>query len=639
MMQFVPWKRYVWTMGAVLVWMAPAHAATFYVSPYGPDRLSTQASSPGSLRQAVADAPRGGTVVLENGSYDGAPDGFTVSHSSVTFRARNWHGTVVTNSTGDKLWGTAPGAVGGVCQGIVFGPCVTPTSGGWSGGGGDGWQFLDCEFTHNDGMGFGNHGLVLHCLFTDQWMNSFDVNNISGFTMRNSIVRRGNRHNADDDSTGNKCDLAPSLTFDGVIDYDNQGAGLWFDTANTDWVVRNCTFFGNHGGNNWYNLSCKNGADATTFTGSGQDGAGVPVGAHLLAISGTAANLSHETTVTAVTGYNPMTLTVGPALPAPPAPGDDFAVQQGHASAGCGLMSEANPNGTFVDNVTYNNTDGGFFDADSGDGYGVAQGGLVITGNQFFYDGIFFRSITGGPKDPTRKLGPATVQHNQFRVGALTARSAFQWGGTNWLEGFPRPHYGIDFDNNTYAADPGYAGPWARWYLWSGGPKTNYAASSLRDLQNAGTFDQDHHSVTGRVTLRGPAAATYLWPLAQDTNWKDIFFPNNAFGASGSIHQVNDDETPYINRALAAKRAGSVVQLTVFGHTRFQGAGPFTCEVYDYSGRYLELKLSSKAARNALDAAVPGYAVLQPSHLRVTLTCDPSRTPYHLTAAYSGRRP
>lgn len=117
-----------------------ASAATYYVAPNGVERLSTDASAPGSLRNAVANAPSGSTVILEDGSYDGAPDGFTVVHSSVAFRARNWHGAVVKNSTGENLWGPDRKLkpTGDVCQGIVFGPCVTPTSGGYSGGGGGG---------------------------------------------------------------------------------------------------------------------------------------------------------------------------------------------------------------------------------------------------------------------------------------------------------------------------------------------------------------------------------------------------------------------------------------------------------------------------------------------------------------------
>ncbi len=541
-----------------------ASAATYYVAPKGADLLSTNAAAPGSLGNAVANAPSGSTVILENGSYDGAPGGFTVTHSSVTFRAKNWHGAVVVNSTGETLWQPDQNLkpTGDVCQGIVFGPCVTPTSGGYSGGGGEGWQFLDCEFTRNDGMGFGSHSLVLHCLFTDQWLNSFDVNGTVDFTMRNSIARRGNRMNGDSDSIGNKELFSNNLLFDGLIAYDNEGPALWFDTANADWVVQNCTLFANHGGNNWYTLDVGKALSERQFQGGGQDGAGVAVGAHLMAVTGTAANLGHPVIATAVTGYNPMTITISPALPVPPAARDVFVVQPNGLSGGYGLMSEANANGTFINNVTYNNTDGGLFDADSGDGYHVAKGGLVITGNQFNYDGIAFRSITGSPSNPTRKLGPATIRHNKFKIGSLTAQNALHWGGTNYLEGYPQPTMHLTFDDNVYDSDPGFTGAWAAWYIWAGGPTHEYHnAYSLSDLQNPTTFAQDLHSKQGRVPFRGPTVAAYLWPPASDTQWSDVYFPNNVYGASHSIHQVNDDETPYINRAMAGKLPGRSSQL------------------------------------------------------------------------------
>ena len=619
---------------AVLALASSAPAATFYVGPSGSGGLSADARSPGSLGQAVAGAPRGSVVILEDGTYDGAPSGFVVANPAITFRAQHWHGAVVTNSTRAYLWGPDPKLkpVGDVCQGIVFGPCVTPASGGWSGGGGDGWQFLDCEFTRNDGVGFGNGSLVLHCLFTDAWMNSFDVIGVTGFTLRNSIARRGNRINGDSDSIGNKELFTKKMTIDGLIAYDNQGTALWFDTANADWVVKNCTFFANHGGNNWYTLGVSGGAGPAQFQGNGQDGAGVSVGAHLLAVTGTAANLRQATVVTAVTGYNPMTITVSPPLPVMPTPGDVFAVQPNGLSGGYGLMSEANPNGTFMDNVTYNNTDGGLFDADSGDGYGVGKGGLVITGNQFDYDGLAFRSITGGAKDPTRKLGPAVVTHNKFKMGAMTARNAIHWGGTNWLDGFPQPHFGLRFDDNVYDPDPGYAGTWAEWYLWSGGPShVSYDAYRLSDLQDPKTFDQDLHSRQGQVPFRGPTVPSYVWPPAKDTAWGDVYFPNNTYGTSHSIHQVHDDETPYLQNAVAGHSAGQSVTLTVFGHTPFLGNVPYSCEVYDYSGCWARIVLPDAAAKTRLDAAVPPYAVLRASRIRVRLTAP---GPYGIEATY-----
>lgn len=612
-----------------------ALAATYYVGPKGANMLSTGYRSPGSLAYAFANAPGGSTVILENGVYDGAPAGFTVEVSHVTFRAQHWHGAIVENTTGAILIEPASQkVVDDTCQGIVFGPCVKPTFSGWSGGGGDGWRFLDCLFRENDGVGFGSNSFVERCVFTDNWFNSFDVNEATGFVMRNCIARRGNRANGDSDSIGNKEDLADNLTFDGLIDYDNEGPGLWFDTNNKNWVVKNCTFFANHGGANWYMLIVAGGAGNAQFTGNGQDGAGVSTGAKIMAVEGTKANLGFRTVVTAVKGYNPMTITVSPALPAPPAAGDGFAVQQGGNadSGGVGLMSEANPNGAFIDNVTYNNTDSGFLDADSGDGYGVAKPGLTITGNRFYYDGITFRAIDGGKGDPTRKLGPAVVERNKFRVGAMTGQYAFHPGGTNWLQGFPKPYYHLNFDYNIYEPDPGYKGAWAAWYIWSGGPSKNYSATGLSELRDAATFDQDQHSAVGKVALRGRTVRSYTWPGANDTDWSDIYFPNNRYSQSSSVHQVDDDETPYIQNALDRAKPGKTIPLTVFGHTRILGNGPFTCEVYDYSGRWLLLDLPRKSDAESLDARVPGYAVLTPSHVEITFT---STDPYSARATYT----
>ena len=131
--------------------------------------------------------------------------------------------------------------------------------------------------------------------------------------------------------------------------------------------------------------------------------------------------------------------------------------------------------------------------------------------------------------------------------------------------------------------------------------------------------------------FRGPTVPSYVWPPADDTEWSDVYFPNNAYGASNSIHQVNDDETPYLQKAVAGHSAGQSVTLTVFGHTPFLGRGPYSCEVYDYSGCWVTITLPDAAAKARLEAAVPPYAVLRASRIRVRLTAP---GPYGITAAY-----
>jgi hypothetical protein len=798
------------------------NAATYYVGPHGADSLSNNAAASGSLRFALAHAPAGSTVILEDGRYDGAPDGYSVTVSGVTFRARHWHGAIITNSTGANLFGPASQQViDDVCQGIVFGPCVRPITGGWSGGGGDGWRFLDCEFRANDGVGFGKNGLVRHCLFTDAWSNSFDVNSTSGFVMQNSIARRGNRANADSDGVGNKCDFAQSLTFDGLIAYDNAGPGLWFDTRNPNWIVRNCTFFANHGGANWFTLSVGNGTSATQFTGFGQDGEGVAVGARLMAISGTQANLHFQTTVTAVSGSNPQTFAVDPPLPAIPAHDDQFAAQHPNSLAvGSGVISEANWGpGLAENNVFYSNTDNGIEDNDSG-----SKSPITIRGNRFVANharGIQFRGIadmggnegnserkrganlitdlarvgkdgsygswvgadravswrdgasadpagqdhgyiwqnapngnqgwsfsapadvaprmlsiyaggfqaqitltahlsdgsapdytvtktyggagmdlftiayhaagagqkltvtfiksgtdgvhlngsadlvaawlaagggTIGPGEISGSNAPASASYDLSSVGALDwvhwGRIAFTprdrllgvalvtgnvfkdnglaWGTANEDHVLATPRaMGSVIDNNIYDVAPGRHGPWGSWK-----PTDARQPILVRGLaQMQSRLGIEAHGTAQHVAFRGTLVPTAIWPPSSDTEWSHVFYPSNTYAAGSGIRQVNDDETPYIQNAVTHAGAGQKVTIRVFGHTPFQGNGPYTCEVYDYSGRWMQLSLPSRADCNALDAVVPPYAVLTPASIAVTLR---SVDPYNLTATYAG---
>jgi hypothetical protein len=142
------------------------------------------------------------------------------------------------------------------------------------------------------------------------------------------------------------------------------------------------------------------------------------------------------------------------------------------------------------------------------------------------------------------------------------------------------------------------------------------------------------HSTVAQTPFRGVTVNTYDFPTDDDVTWSDIYCPNNTYAAANTVHQVNDDETPYIQSAFTGKTIGSNVRLTVFGHTTFVGNGPFTADVYDYSGRFLTLTLNSRSDEKSLDSLVPGFAVLAPSTIVVTLTSDPRANPYQLAATY-----
>jgi hypothetical protein len=612
-----------------------AHAATYYVAPTGSNALSTNEASPGSLSYAASNAPSGAIVVLANGTYDVAPNGFIISVSGVTFRAKKWHGATVDNSTGSGLVGPASNAVtDNVCQGIVFGPS---TGLGWSGGGGNDWQFLDCVFTQNGGVGGGNNCLFERCVFTDDYSNSFDFAG-SNQTVKDCIARRGNRSSADDDSVGDKEDFTTNFKANDLISYDNSCPSLWFDTGNEDWLVENSTFFANHGANNWYYMSINSGSSTTTFNASGQDGAGFFVGQPIMGIAGTAANIGAQTFVTKINGS---TITVSPALPAIPQDGDQFAAQQDSLSSGDGCITEANDNGTFNNNWVYSNTDNGYFDHSSGGTTYGGTGGLTITNNLFAYNGEGFFVWSDA-----RDQGPAKLDYNSFLFTPGSSNAFDSWGST---PGTYPVDAGIVFDYNDYDATNAQ-GNWAFWFskpvvaggLTAGSQPTGEEVVNGTEvyqdyLQNPATWDQDQHGNTKTIPFRSSVVASYYWPLASDTNWSDVYFPNNKFGLSDSIHQVDDTDGAVdntIDAALAGHKVGTVLTIPVSAHTTITaGVG----EVYDLNGRWVKLTVLP-ADLNELKNAVPKYVTCttgnatQTYNIKVTLDSIP---PYNVSATYN----
>lgn len=627
--------RWVVSLAVSLLIAQAALAAVYYVGPGGGNTLSTEAAMPGSLRFAVANAPSGSTVILENGTYDAAPNGFFVAHSDVTFRARHWHGAAIINSAGSNLWTSIPGSINDdVMQGMVFGPS---TGLSFSGGpdGGSGWQFLDCEFVQNGGFEFGSSGEFLHCLFTDDYSNSFDIGGTQG-TIRDCIVRRSNRTSADDDGVGNKEAYTKNLLIDDLVAYDNNGAALWFDTSNDGWVIKNSTFFGNHGGNCWYYCTVAGGISSSQFTGNGQDGQGLSVGQPIMCLTGTPANLGHTSFVTAVSGFNPQTITVSPAFPVSPAANDQIIVQHDHNSSGVGFITEANDNGTFTNNWVYSNTDYGFFDHSSGGTAFGGTGGLIVTDNLFAYDGEGFFVWSD-----QRDQGPATVEHNRFKFHPGKTSAFDSWGST---PGAYPGRGGITFDYNDYNPDNA-SGHWAVWFVGSppptaGGLTAGSQPAGQDYLQNPSTWDQDMHSNTDAVSFRGVPPAVCIWPDGKDTKWSDVYKPNNKFGLSNSIHQIDDTDGAVentIDSALAGHKAGDTVTIPVAAHTPLSGT---TCEVYDLNGRWVTLTVAA-ADQAAFLAAVPPYVTCKAGNATVAYKIKVllnSKQPYTISATYEADR-
>ena len=618
------------------------HAATYYVSPAGGAKLSTVNGSPGALNFALAGtgngigaAQSGDVVVLENGTYDAAPHGLTVYNSNVTFRAKTWHGAFVVNTSGSALIGGSKGNPSGdIWQGVEFGPS---TGLGWSGGGGPHWQFLDCVFKQTGGVGAQSASLFERDLFTDAYSNAFDIgggpdNLNTGVVFKDCIVRRSNRVSGDDDSVGNKDDFTRRIVYDDLISYDNNGASLWFDTDNNDWTIKNCTFFANHGGADWYYCPVTKGISNTQFTGTGQDIENLAVGQPIKCLSGTAANVGSVSVVTAVFGYNPQTITISPALPAVPTQNDIFAVMQLRASSGDAFITEANDTGTFTNNVVYSNTDHGFFDHSSGGKTYGETGGLTITNNLFAYNGQSFFVWTD-----QRDTGPALVEHNQFRFASGSSSPFDSWGSTS--KGYPAAG-GITFDYNDYDADNS-KGDWVAWFgsypaYKAGGVTAGSQPAGQDYLQNPNTWNQDLHGSAEPVRFWGTAPKTYIWPDGKDTDWSRVYNPNNVFGLTGSIHQVDDTDGAAVNTidtAIAGHKAGDTVTLPVSAHTPLEEG---SCEAYDLNGRWVALTINV-AQVTSFAKSVPPYVTCAPRNktatykIRVKLTSDSA---YEVTATF-----
>jgi hypothetical protein len=152
-------------------------------------------------------------------------------------------------------------------QGIVFGPAPYVIYSA-AVNAAQGWVVEDCRFQDNCGLGIrgdigaptnGDDVLVTRCVFQDTLSNAaFGYGNagadpptlIRDTTFRDCIIRRSNTMNFDPGWSAGafKFLYTSGFVLDGLISYDNNGSGGWFDTANHDLTVENCTFFGNHAG-------------------------------------------------------------------------------------------------------------------------------------------------------------------------------------------------------------------------------------------------------------------------------------------------------------------------------------------------------------------------------------------------------
>lgn len=265
----------------LLVLAAPCSARQFVVDGsnlHATDTNPGTAALPFKTIQHAADVARAGDIVLiRPGVY---AESVSVRHSGtaehpIVFQATTWHGVTVVAPDAHtySLFEPATSLDGRTSyyvtlRGIVFGPAPFR---GWTGGNdypngigvARGWRVEDCVVRKCGGVGFGvwNSGdsdgfTLLRTIFEGCYeggaggAGNGDKDELTNARVIDCIFRRNNPEGLDPGgyNGANKFLFIKHFLMDGVISYDNNGSGTWFDTGAVDFAVKNCTFFGNHAG-------------------------------------------------------------------------------------------------------------------------------------------------------------------------------------------------------------------------------------------------------------------------------------------------------------------------------------------------------------------------------------------------------
>jgi hypothetical protein len=279
-------RRALSALALLLALAGPAFASQYIVdggSPHAADTNPGTAAQPfKTIRHAADIVQAGDTVLIEPGTY---AESITIRNSGtaakpIVFQAATRHGVIVVAPDDHTYTLIHSGRLANghlssayiTLRGIVFGHTAYR---GWSGkndfpvsvGLGHGWRVEDCVLQDNMAMGFGNGPggdrgndsndvTLLRTIFEDCNSGGLgagghgDSDPLQDVHVIDCIFRRNNPKNLDPGgyNGANKFLFVDHLVMDGVISYDNNGSGTWFDTGATNFTVKNCTFFGNHAG-------------------------------------------------------------------------------------------------------------------------------------------------------------------------------------------------------------------------------------------------------------------------------------------------------------------------------------------------------------------------------------------------------
>ncbi len=247
----------------------------YWVDPTGNNDGPGTRDQPLRTISRAADLARpGDRVVIRDGVYDevvSLVQSGTAEHP-IVFQAENRHGAVLTGES-NHFRPFSPGyGKHIVLRGFWFRNCPLHPSGMYGAQvvmPNTGWRVEDCRFTRcGVGIGYSTGSIdtsnitVLRCVFEDMavtasWAWAGPGQRMEGHRIQDTILRRCNTLNLDPGfgAMGMKYGYTRNLVADGVISYDNNGIGFWLDWNNENFLVQNCTFFGNHAGMAYANFT------------------------------------------------------------------------------------------------------------------------------------------------------------------------------------------------------------------------------------------------------------------------------------------------------------------------------------------------------------------------------------------------
>jgi len=234
-----------------------AEENTYWVATNGSDsNPGTQLQPFRTIQKAVDTARAGDTIIIKSGTYN---ESIVLKYSGtktspITIMAENRHGVTI-SSTGTIIWANnwEDTAYSGPTRYISFKGII------FSGSTQDrglfvsrGTCFEDCIFRGGGVAAKGGDAKYIRCIFEDNTYSGISAG-YNDYLFKDCIIRRANQSMTDPGYYEGACKVTytTGLVVDGLISYDNYGAGWWCDWDHRNFIIKNSTIFGNHAGEGW----------------------------------------------------------------------------------------------------------------------------------------------------------------------------------------------------------------------------------------------------------------------------------------------------------------------------------------------------------------------------------------------------